>query len=283
MGWMERLNEAVAYIEAHLTEVLDLEHLGQIVGCSGYQFQRMFLYLADMTLTEYIRRRKMSRAAVDLQGGEEKIIDVALKYGYTSPTAFNRAFQSVHGVAPSALRRDGILVKAASPLVFKISITGVEEMNYRIETKEAFRVIGVSCPLEKEIEKNFETIPKKWQEAAADGTLAKLASMIGCSPCGVLGVSVWNGGSESGKYYISVASDAVDATLESYDIPAATWAVFPGDGNGRAIQELEARIVKEWLPSSGYEYALGPDIEVYLDENPEHMRFEVWIPVTKRA
>lgn len=107
--------------------------------------------------------------------------------------------------------------------------------------------------------------------------------MIGCSPRGVLGVSVWNGGSESGKCYISVASDAVDATLESDDIPAATWAVFPGEGNGHAIQELEARIVKEWLPFSGYEYALGPDIEVYLDENSEHMRFEVWIPVTKKS
>ena len=93
MNWTERLNETVAYIESHLTEDPDPEQLGRIAGCSAYHFQRMFLYLTDMTLTEYIRRRKMTLAAADLQGGEEKIIDVALKYGYTSPTAFNRAFQ----------------------------------------------------------------------------------------------------------------------------------------------------------------------------------------------
>ena len=125
MDWTQRLNKAVDYIENHLMEDPDPEELARIAGCSFYHFQRVFLYMADMTLTEYIRRRKMSRAAVDLQGGDEKIIDVALKYGYSSPTAFNRAFQSVHGVAPSALRRDGITVKSTSPLVFKISIRSV--------------------------------------------------------------------------------------------------------------------------------------------------------------
>ena len=282
MNWTERLNAAVAYIEAHLTEDPDPEELGRIAGCSAYHFQRMFLYLTDMTLTEYIRRRKMSLAAADLQGGDEKIIDVALKYGYTSPTAFNRAFQSVHGVAPSALRRDGVPVRSMSPLVFKISITGVEEMNYRIETKEAFRVVGVSCPLEKEVEKNFENIPRKWQEAKTDGTMEKLCTLMNSSPKGVLGVSVCGNTEEPWKYYIAVASSDVDESLEEYEVPAATWAIFPGEGSGRAIQDLEVRIVKEWLPSSGYEYASGPDIEVYLDDDPEHMHFEVWIPVTKK-
>ena len=282
MDWTQRLNKAVDYIENHLTEDPDPEELARIAGCSFYHFQRVFLYLADMTLTEYIRRRKMSRAAVDLQGGDEKIIDVALKYGYSSPTAFNRAFQSVHGVAPSALRRDGITVKSTSPLVFKISITGVEEMNYRIETKEAFRVIGVSCPLEKEVEKNFENIPRKWQEAKTDGTMEKLCTLINSSPKGVLGVSNCGNSGEPWKYYIAVASSAVDEALEEYEVPAATWAIFPGEGPGPSIQELEVRIVREWLPSSGYEYASGPDIEVYLDDDPECMHFEVWIPVTKK-
>ena len=282
MNWTERLNEAVAYIESHLTEDPDPEQLGRIAGCSAYHFQRMFLYLTDMTLTEYIRRRKMTLAAADLQGGEEKIIDVALKYGYTSPTAFNRAFQSVHGVAPSALCRDGVTVRSMSPLVFKISITGVEEMNYRIETKEAFRVVGVSCPLEKEVEKNFENIPRKWQEAASDGTLQKLCTLMDGSPKGILGISTCGNIEEPWVYYIAVAGSAVDDSLEEYIVPAATWAIFPGEGSGRAIQDLEVRIVKEWLPSSGYEYASGPDIEVYLDDDPEHMHFEVWIPVVKK-
>lgn len=102
MDWVERLNEAVRYIEENLTGEIEYEKLGQIACCSAYHFQRMFAYIAGMPLSVYIRRRKMSLAAVDLQGGGAKIIDVAAKYGYASPTAFNRAFQSVHGVNPSS-------------------------------------------------------------------------------------------------------------------------------------------------------------------------------------
>ena len=103
MEWIDRLNDAIAYIEEHLTEKIDYEQLGQIACCSSYHFQRMFAYMAGVSLSEYIRRRRMSLAAVDLQGKGTQVIDVAEKYGYSSPTAFNRAFQSIHGVAPSAL------------------------------------------------------------------------------------------------------------------------------------------------------------------------------------
>ena len=106
MEWIERFNEAISYIEEHLTEEIDYEQLGRIACCSSYHFQRMFTYMAGVPLSEYIRRRKMSLAAVDLQGGNMKIIDVAGKYGYSSPTAFNRAFQTVHGIAPSAVKSE---------------------------------------------------------------------------------------------------------------------------------------------------------------------------------
>lgn len=171
MEWIKRLNESIGYIEEHLTGEIDLNQLGRIACCSSWHFQRMFTYMAGIPLSEYIRRRKMSLAAVDLQGKSMKVIDVAGKYGYSSPTAFNRAFQSVHGIAPSALKKDGVSVKSFPPIVFKITVKGVKEMNYRIETKEAFRIVGVSVPLEKDIEKNFAVIPAKWGEAAADGTL----------------------------------------------------------------------------------------------------------------
>ncbi len=104
MKWVERLNEAIGYMEEHLTDEIDYEQLGRIACCSSYHFQRMFTYMAGIPLSEYIRRRKMSLAAVDLQGSDMKIVDVAEKYGYHSPTAFNRAFQSVHGIAPSAVK-----------------------------------------------------------------------------------------------------------------------------------------------------------------------------------
>ena len=89
MEWIDRLNEAMDYIEEHLTDTVDYEQLGRIACCSSYHFQRMFTYMAGITLSEYIRRRKMSRAVSDLQEGSRKIIEIAAKYGYQSPTAFN--------------------------------------------------------------------------------------------------------------------------------------------------------------------------------------------------
>jgi AraC family transcriptional regulator len=282
MEWIERLNDAVGYIEEHLTEEIDYERLGKIACCSSYHFQRMFTYMAGVPLSEYIRRRRMSLAAVDLQSTGIKIIDVAGKYGYNSPTAFNRAFQSVHGIAPSAVKNEGVSVKSFPPVSFKIIVKGVEEMNYRIETKAAFRIVGVSVPLEKDIEKNFAVIPRKWQETAVNGTLQKLTGLMDTQPMGVLGVSTCND-TEPWRYYIAVASSQTDRDLEEYTVPAATWAVFPGAGTNQSIQELERRIVTEWLPTSGYEYGNAPDVEVYLNPDPQNAQYEVWIPVVRKA
>jgi len=281
MEWIERLNHAIGYIEEHLKDDIDYGQLGKIACCSTYHFQRMFTYMAGMPLSEYIRRRKMSLAAVELQGGDKKIIDVAVEYGYQSPTAFNRAFQSVHGVAPSAVKNEGVSVKSYPPITFKITVKGVEEMNYRIEKKDAFRIIGVSQPLDKEIENNFAVVPTMWQEAAVNGTIQKLAGMMDAAPMGLLGVSACNN-PEQWKYFIAVSSTKEAEEFEEYTIPAGTWAVFPGEGTNQSIQELEQRIVTEWLPTSGYEYANAPDIEVYLNPDPQNAQYEVWIPVTKK-
>lgn len=280
MEWIERLNEAIGYIEENLAGEIDYEQLGRIACCSSYHFQRMFSYMAGMPLSEYIRRRRMSLAAVDLQGGDAKISDVAAKYGYSSPTAFSRAFQSIHGIAPSTVRAEGVSVKSFPPITFRIIVKGVGEMNYRIETKEAFRITGVSVPLEKEIEKNFAVIPSKWQEISVNGTLQRLIQMMDREPMGVLGVSTCNG-EEAWRYYIAVSSSKEGEGLEEYIVPAATWAIFPGEGTNESIQELERRIVTEWLPTSGYEYADAPDIEVYISPDPQNAKYEVWIPVVK--
>lgn len=281
MEWIERLNNAINYIEEQLTDEIDYEKLGQIACCSAYHFQRMFTYMAGIPLSEYIRRRKMSLAAVDLQEGDVKIIDVAGKYGYNSPTAFNRAFQSVHGFAPSSVRRGGISVKSFPPISFKITVKGVEEMTYRIETKSAFRIVGVSRPLYKEVEKNFMVVPQMWQDAVINGTIQRLAELMDAPPRGLLGISACND-TEQWKYFIAVSSAKMADEFEEYTIPAATWAIFPGSGTNQSIQALEQRIVTEWLPTSGYEYANAPDIEVYLNPDPENAQYEVWIPVTKK-
>lgn len=282
MDWVERLNQSMSYIEEHLTDEIDYDELGRIACCSTYHYQRMFTYMAGISLAEYIRRRKMSLAAIDLQGGKEKIIDVAAKYGYSSPTAFNRAFQSFHGIAPSMLKNGSTLVKSFSPIAFYITVKGATEMNYRMETKGAFRIIGVSAPLDREMEKNFMVVPKMWQAAAADGTIQTLASMMDAPPMGLLGVSACND-EDQWKYWIAVSSTKERGDFEEYIVPASTWAIFSGAGSNQSIQELERRIIAEWLPGSGYEYGNAPDIEVYWNADPQNAKYEVWIPVVRKG
>lgn len=159
MEWVDGLNAAIAYIEEHLEEELDYDALARIACCPAYHYQRMFAYMAGVPLSEYIRRRRMSRAAVDLQTGD-KVVDVGLRYGYQSPTAFNRAFQAVHGIAPSVVREEGAVVKSFPPLRFTVTIKGAEEMEYRIEKRNAFRIVGISAPLDQDIEKNFPWYPR---------------------------------------------------------------------------------------------------------------------------
>lgn len=280
MEWVERLNQSIMYIEEHLTSEIRYEQLARIACCSTYHFQRMFTYMAGIPLSEYIRRRKMSLAAVNIQNGD-KIIDIAEKYGYQSPTAFNRAFKAVHGIAPSSVKNEGVSVKSFPPITFKITVKGASEMNYRIETKEAFRIIGISSPLYQELEQNFTIVPNMWQEAAMNGTIQKLAGMMDNQPMGLLGVSACND-KEQWKYFIAVSSSVATDEFEEYIVPASTWAIFSGEGTNQSIQELEQRIITEWLPTSGYEYGNAPDIEVYINPDPQNAKYEVWIPVIKK-
>lgn len=282
MEWIDKMNGAIDYIEAHLAEEVDYADAARVACCSVYHFQRMFGYMAGIPLSEYIRRRRMSLAAAELQSGDSRIVDVALKYGYASPTAFNRAFQSVHGVAPSLARKEGVSLRAYPPIRFVVTVKGAEELNYRIEKKGAFRIVGAAAPLDPEIENNFAAVPALWQRVAADGTLPRLAALMEGPPAGLLGVSACNT-PEDWTYYIAVATgQPAPEGLAAYDVPAFTWAVFPGTGTNLAIQELERRIVTEWLPTSGYEYANGPDVEVYLSPDPDNAVFEVWIPVEQK-
>ena len=222
----------------------------------------------------------MSLAAVDLQDAGAKVIDIALKYGYDSPTAFNRAFQSIHGIAPSVAKKENANLKSYPAIKFSISIQGMAEMNFRIETKEAFRIVGKSCPISKVLEENFARIPHEWDSALENGTLAKLYGIMNDKPEGLLGVSVHN--EKEWKYFIAVSSTEDSDNFEQYNIPVATWAVFSGRGTNVSLQELERRVITEWLPTSGYEYAEIPDIEVYIKADPKDAIYEYWLPVVKK-
>ncbi len=95
MEWLKKLEAAIDYIEANLDKEISYDEAARIACCSPYYFQRIFSYVSGVSLAEYIRRRKMTQAAFELQRTDEKVIDLSLKYGYSSPTSFHRAFQKL--------------------------------------------------------------------------------------------------------------------------------------------------------------------------------------------
>ena len=206
-------------------------------------------------------------------------MDVALRYGYESPTSFNRAFQAVHGIPPSQAKQAGVKLKAFPRIYFKFVLKGAEEMEYQIVKREAFRIVGFRTPLPADVEESFQVVPRFWAEIGP--RQMELIPLMNGEPAGMLGVCTC--GQEDNRYYIAVASDApVPNGMHEWIVPAATWAVFTGTGQlPDAMQELQRRIVSEYLPDSGYGWAKAPDIEVYLNRPGEESRFQVWLPVTR--
>lgn len=283
--WILRLNEAIDYIENNLEGNIDVNEAAKKAACSTYHFQRMFSYIAGVTLGEYIRKRRMTLAFEMIQG-DRKVIEIAAKYGYDSPTSFNRAFQGVHGIAPSIAKNEGVTLTVYPRITFSLSIKGDEAMNFRIEKKESFRIVGYVIKERLDMEDCAKKIPTFWQEVAAKGGIDQICSLIdGTEPQGILGVSTCENG-EFNRYFIATATQKPCLEgMEEYLIPEGLWAIFNCVGPmPQAIQNLQQRIITEWLPTSGYEYDSAPDIEVYTegDQSAEDYRSQVWLPIVKK-
>lgn len=285
MGLLKQLNEALEYIENNLAGNISFDQAAKIACCSTYYFQRMFSYIAGVPVSEYIRRRRMTAAAFDLQDDNAKISEIAAKYGYNSPTSFNRAFQSVHGVAPSAVWGREAFLTTYPRLHLHISVTGDAQMKYRIEAKGPIRIVGIRIPLTADLEKNFTEIPAFWQKTRNNGTFTRIAELMNQSPQGILGATIYNRPDDI-SYTIGVASDKpVPDGMVECQIPGLTWAVFQCIGPvPSAFQELYRRFYTEWLPVSDYHYTNGPDMEVYTKSNTTSPTYkcELWMAVTKK-
>lgn len=284
MEWLKQLSEAIDYIENNLLGDISYDEAAKIACCSTYYFQRMFSYVAGIPLSEYIRRRRMTKAAFELQTSEAKVMDIGSKYGYVSPTSFNRAFQNVHGVAPTAARIEGTKLNSYPRISFSISVIGGESMRYRIEKKGPIRIVGVRVPLKEDIEENFQIVPKFWNTTLKSNLFEEICKLSNGSPYGILGVSTYKNPKDI-YYYIAAATDkTVQEGMEELQIPEATWVIFESDGRFKdSIQTIFKKFLTEWLPFSGYEYAQLPDIEVYPISDPKLQggRSEVWIAVKK--
>ncbi len=279
MEWIDRLNQSIIYIENNIEGEIDYNEAAKIACCSTFHFQRMFSYIAGVTLSEYIRRRRMTKAAFELSNSDIKIMDLSLKYGYDSPTAFNRAFHAIHSISPSAARKKGSTLKSYPKLVFTATVKGASEMQYRIEDKKGFRIVGIKKEIETDIEKNFVIVPEFWKEFMRADLFSHICNLSNQSPYGILGITVYQD-QNNYHYYIAAATDEQKPDgMTEHRIPASTWAIFECDPSPEAIQDLYRRFYTEWLPFSGYEYAETQDIEVYPTPDQSNKKVEVWFSV----
>ncbi|MFH5836767.1 GyrI-like domain-containing protein [Proteiniclasticum sp. C24MP] len=290
MDSLHSMNQAMDYIEKNITEEIDYSAVSKIALCSEYHFKRMFSYLAGLSLSEYIRKRRMTLAAVDLRESDLRILDVAVKYGYHSADAFSRAFQTMHGILPSEARSEQAVMKAFPKMTFQLSIGGGYEMKYRIVEKETFQIVG----LKKRVPMVFKGVNPEIAEMTrllTPDIIRELKSMSDVEPRGVISASTsFSEGrmEEKGEldHYLGVAStNKGNHNFEELRVSAGTWAVFEAVGPfPETLQNIWGRIYAEWFPSSGYEAAEGP--EILWNESPDtqnpNYRSEIWIPVSKK-
>lgn len=286
MERLQRMIDSIEFIEGNLAEELRIEDIAQKAFMSKFHFQRMFSMLTGFTVSEYIRNRRLTKAAQELVNSDARVIDIALKYGYDSPEAFTKAFRTIHGISPSIAKKQSQFLKAYPKLSFQIQLKGDVEMDYKIVEKDAFSVVGKSIRTTTVGGENNRKIAEFWNEANANGLSAQLAKNSG--PLGLLGICLeYDKEMENLTYLIAAEKniESLPVDWEERQIPAATWAVFPVRGPmPDAMPKVWQRIFSEWFPSTGYEHAGGPEMEVYLsDANPSSADYysEIWIPVKK--
>ncbi|WP_277673452.1 AraC family transcriptional regulator [Piscibacillus halophilus] len=289
MDMLNRMNQAIQYIEDHLTDEMDLGEVAKRAYCSEFHFKRMFAFLTGVSLSEYIRRRRLSLAANELLDQNARIIDVAIKYGYQSADAFSRAFKHVHGITPSEVKGQGQSLKAYPRMTVQLKISGGTEMDYRIVEKEAFRVVGIMKRVPIVFEGENPHISAMWQELNEE-KIKQLKSLSNLEPKGIIQASTnFSEGRMEEKggldHYIGVATDQDGPEgFTALEVPAMTWAVFLSEGPfPETLQETWGRIYSEWFPSSNFEQVNGPEIlwNEHPDTSSPHFKSEIWIPVEK--
>ncbi|MFB8381871.1 AraC family transcriptional regulator [Streptomyces rubiginosohelvolus] len=287
---LERLNDAMEHIEAHLGERIEAADLARIAMTSEYHFRRMFSALAGLPLSEYIRRRRMTVAGAEVLGDRDRsLLDVAMRYGYDTGEGFARAFRAVHGIGPGEARRTGAALRSQQRLTFRLVVEGSSAMRYSLVEKNAFRVVGKKArvPL---IHEGPNPAIAEFIRGIGREELDRIAALSDQEPAGIVGVSDQLDpsraeGTELDYYHGVVRAAEPPDDLDALDVPAGTWAVFESEGEfPQALQYLWRDVFTQWFPSNPYASRPGPEIlRVRLTEDGKRAEAELWIPVERSA
>ena len=300
MDWITGIQNAINYIEDHITEELDYERIAKESFSSPFHFQRVFSILCGYTLGEYIRNRRLTLAGAELANTREKVIDVAYKYGYDNPESFAKAFQKFHGITPSQARGSGVVLKSFSRLSIKVSLEGGSIMNYRIEEKPAMLLTGYK--------RRFTGSPNDKQEQdhnfACETRLEQYILEGMCREHETIYQIMTNFDADGYDFYYAYQfpkwalddlkgiPEDVAARFEHVSIPAGLYIVFETERcqfPTAKMDELRMKAVSEWLPTSGCELRAAPEIGVihwFWEEGNDKLNnsryCELWLPIKRK-
>lgn len=284
MDWIKSMTKSIDYIEGHLTDALVINDIAKVACVSPFYYQRMFTMLTNIPVQTYIRNRRMSLAAIELQSSHIKIIDLAFKYGYDSSEAFTRAFKSVHGDTPSFIRKNKPPVKTFLKLTIQLTLKGEIPMDVKIMTKPAFSFYGIKKSFSTIDGANFKEIPLFWQTSMTDGSYDKMISHNKSDSCLGVCMPMQPDIDTNFDYIIGAFTESAVEGYDKIDVEEHEWAIFELRGPiQKTIQPTWKRIFSEWFPQTGFKHADLPELEVYMDGdvNGDNYYMEIWIPIDK--
>lgn len=290
---IQLMQQAICYIEEHICENINYADVAKNVHMSSYNFHRTFSFIVGMTANEYIRKRRLTLAAMELQTTDISVIDAAYKYGYESPESFSKAFSRFHGSTPKQAKRKGTKLHLFNPLVIKIIVEGGSIMDYKIEHRESQKFIALVKAFPNEIinDDNDHSIPDFWTECSEKNLIEpmKLLRTEGkrdlyglCSPV--------KDGETHFNYGIGIMVDENTeiAKLEQFikngysiwETESANYAVFKCFGSdGNCLGETWNKFFKEFIPQTGYTQTDDTDYEIYFEKGESGLFCELWVPV----
>ena len=284
-------------MEEHVLDDIGAEEVAGQVHMSPYYFQKGFQIVTGYSIAEYLRNRRLYLAALDIQKGTEKIIDIAYKYGYDTPESFTKALTRFHGITPTTLRKENAVIRVFLPLKVSISVQGGDKMDYTVEKMSGFKVIGFERIFEEGT--SYREIPKFWDEVckkymsnilAGNAPQNEYEQALVDNYIGDYGVCIEDV-NEKGKFRYLIAGayegGLVPAGMVVYELPEFEWVKFKCVGPmPKSLQNLTTLIFKEWLPGNNeFEIASGVNIEWYSREgSTQDADYEsgVWIPVKRK-
>ena len=296
MEWLTAIRTAIGYMEGHLGEAVGLEDVAREVHLSPFFLQRGFSLMTGYGIGEYLRNRRLYEAALDLQRGPEKVIDIAFKYGYETPESFAKAFARFHGATPTQVR-EGAPTRTFLPLTIQITIQGGNQMDCKITPMFPFKVIGFQK--EFDYETAYAEIPRFWDEICEKYANNVYAGNDPANPyeqalvdncIGEYGVCIDDIGCGKFRYLIAgkYTGGSVPEDMVLYEFPRGEWAVFDCIGpNLQTLQSVNTRVFREWLPANpDYELCGNATVEWYdcINGEPTDPDYHsaIWVPVKRK-